>query len=172
MKTFFALLAVCAGNSPVNGEFPAQSSVTRSFDFFWICIWINRLVNIRAIGDLRRYRTHCDVNLMCCRKSVHFLICYKEWYVSVVVSSADYITCVHHMLVALVVRHEIYQTEIESVSKRWLNKVSTNERSSTGRHISHILKTSPDVRVLIDKKSMSCLFEGHRDVLNFIQNRP
>ena len=32
METFFALLALCAGNSPVTGEFPAQSPVTPSFD--------------------------------------------------------------------------------------------------------------------------------------------
>ena len=30
-----ALLAVCAGNSPVTGEFPAQRPVTRSFDVFF-----------------------------------------------------------------------------------------------------------------------------------------
>ena len=29
---FFALLALCAGNSPVTGEFPSQRPVTRSFD--------------------------------------------------------------------------------------------------------------------------------------------
>ena len=33
-KHFFALLALCAGNSPVTGEFPAQRPVTRSFDVF------------------------------------------------------------------------------------------------------------------------------------------
>ena len=32
METFSALLAICAGNSPVSGEFPTQRSVTRSFD--------------------------------------------------------------------------------------------------------------------------------------------
>ena len=32
METFSALLAICAGNSPVPGEFPAQKPVTRSFD--------------------------------------------------------------------------------------------------------------------------------------------
>ena len=32
METFAALLALCAGNSPVNGEFPAQRPVRRSFD--------------------------------------------------------------------------------------------------------------------------------------------
>ena len=31
METFSALLAICAGNSPVPGEFPTQRPVTRSF---------------------------------------------------------------------------------------------------------------------------------------------
>ena len=35
IETFPALLALCAGNSPVDGEFPAQRPVTRSFDVFF-----------------------------------------------------------------------------------------------------------------------------------------
>ena len=35
METFSALLAICAGNSPVPGEFPAQRPVTLSFDVFF-----------------------------------------------------------------------------------------------------------------------------------------
>ena len=35
METFSALLAICAGNSPVTGEFPAQRPVMRSFDAFF-----------------------------------------------------------------------------------------------------------------------------------------
>ena len=35
METFSALLAICAGNSPVSGEFPTQRPVTRSFDIFF-----------------------------------------------------------------------------------------------------------------------------------------
>ena len=35
MEIFSALLALCAGNSPVYGEFPAQRPVTRSFDDFF-----------------------------------------------------------------------------------------------------------------------------------------
>ena len=39
MVTFSALLAICAGNSPATGEFPAQRPVTRSFDvFFDLCL--------------------------------------------------------------------------------------------------------------------------------------
>ena len=35
METFSALLAICAWNSPVPGEFPAQMPVTRSFEVFF-----------------------------------------------------------------------------------------------------------------------------------------
>ena len=35
METFSALLAICAGNSPVTGEFTAQRPVTRSFNVFF-----------------------------------------------------------------------------------------------------------------------------------------
>ena len=34
-ETFSALLAICAGNSPVPGEFPTQRPMTRSFDVFF-----------------------------------------------------------------------------------------------------------------------------------------
>ena len=43
METFSALLAICAGNSPVSGEFPAQRPVTRSFDVFFDERLIKRL---------------------------------------------------------------------------------------------------------------------------------
>ena len=35
MEIITALLALCAGNSPVTGEFPSQRPVTRSFDVFF-----------------------------------------------------------------------------------------------------------------------------------------
>ena len=50
METFSALLAICAGNSPVTGEFPAQRPVTRSFDVL-ICARMNGWVNTREAGD-------------------------------------------------------------------------------------------------------------------------
>ena len=64
METFSALLAICAGNSPVPGEFPAQRPVTWSFEASLICVWINGWVNNREAGDLRRYRAHYDVIVM------------------------------------------------------------------------------------------------------------
>ena len=35
MENFPALLAICAGNSPVSGEIPAQRPVTRNFDVYF-----------------------------------------------------------------------------------------------------------------------------------------
>ena len=43
METFSALLAFCAGNSPVTGEFPTQSPVARSFDVFFDLLLNKRL---------------------------------------------------------------------------------------------------------------------------------
>ena len=43
METFSALLAICAGNSPVPGEFPAQRQVTRSFGICFDLRLIKRL---------------------------------------------------------------------------------------------------------------------------------
>ena len=67
MVTFSALLALCAGNSPVTGEFPSQRPVTRSFEVF--CALIKCWVNNRAAGDLRRHRAHYDVIIMLDDKS-------------------------------------------------------------------------------------------------------
>ena len=43
METFPALLALCAGNSPVTGDFPSQRPVTRSFDVFFDLLLYKRL---------------------------------------------------------------------------------------------------------------------------------
>ena len=70
METFFALLAICVGNSPVTGEFPAQKPVTRSFVVFYDRAWINGWVNNRKAGYLRRHRAHHDVTVMKCWNNV------------------------------------------------------------------------------------------------------
>ena len=64
METFSALLAICAGNLPVTGEFPAQRPVTRSFDVFFDLRLKNGQVNNRDAGDLRRHRVDYDVTVM------------------------------------------------------------------------------------------------------------
>ena len=55
METFPALLALCAGNSPVSD---AE-------------LWINGWVNTRVAGDLRRHRAHYDVIALLRRHNGH-----------------------------------------------------------------------------------------------------
>ena len=64
MKTFSALLALCAENSPVTGEFLAQRPVTRSFDVFFDLRLKKRLSKQSWGSDLRRHRVHYDVIVM------------------------------------------------------------------------------------------------------------
>ena len=49
VETFSASLAICAGNSPVTGEFPAQRPVTRSFDVFFD-LRLNKLLSKPSWG--------------------------------------------------------------------------------------------------------------------------
>ena len=65
METFSSLLAFCAGNSPVAGEFPAQRPVTQGFDVSLICVWNNSWVNNGDGGDLRRHRFYDALIVMC-----------------------------------------------------------------------------------------------------------
>ena len=58
-----ALLTICAGNSPVPGEVPAQRLVTRGFDGFFY-LGLNKRLNNHEAGDLKRYRDHYDVIVM------------------------------------------------------------------------------------------------------------
>ena len=57
-------MAICVGNLPVAGEFPAQRPVTRSLMFSAIYALINCWENNREAGDLRRYRAHYDVTVI------------------------------------------------------------------------------------------------------------
>ena len=49
MERFSVLLALCAGNSPVSGEFPAQGPVARSFDVFFD-LRLNKRLNKQSWG--------------------------------------------------------------------------------------------------------------------------
>ena len=64
METLSALLALCAGNSPVPVNSPHKGQWRGALMFSLICARINDLVNNRKAGDLRRNRGHYDVNVM------------------------------------------------------------------------------------------------------------
>ena len=65
METFSALLAICAGNSPFPGDFPAphKGQWRGALMYSLICVWINGWVNRREADDLRRYRAYYDVTV-------------------------------------------------------------------------------------------------------------
>ena len=82
METFSALLSICAGNSPVIGEFPAQRSVTRSFGVFFD-VRLNKRLSKQSWGwwfetPLCPSRRHCYAHyqffvflLVTCRSHFH-----------------------------------------------------------------------------------------------------
>ena len=76
METFSALLAICAGNSPVPVNSPHQGQWRGDLRFSLICARINGWVNTGEAGDLRRHRAHYDVIVMehfFCFKCVQFV---------------------------------------------------------------------------------------------------
>ena len=64
METFSALLAICAGNSPVPGEFPHKGHWHGALMFSLSCTRINGCVNYGESGDLRRHRANYDTTVM------------------------------------------------------------------------------------------------------------
>ena len=60
METKSALLALCAGNSQISGEFPSQRPVTRSFGVFFMCVWTNGWAKCLNTS----HRAHYDVTIM------------------------------------------------------------------------------------------------------------
>ena len=81
METFSALLALCAGNSPVAREFPSQRPVTRSFDVYFDLHLNKRLSkqSIRRLFDKPSYLLWRQCNGISCttRRSFH-----RIWVVS------------------------------------------------------------------------------------------
>ena len=63
MEAFSALLAPCAGNSPVTGD-PHKGQWRGTLMFYFICARINGWVNNREARDFRRHRTYYDVIVM------------------------------------------------------------------------------------------------------------
>ena len=64
MEKFSALLAICAGNSPVPVNSPHKGQWRGALMFSLICARINDWVNNREAGDLRRHRGHYGISVM------------------------------------------------------------------------------------------------------------
>ena len=77
MKTFSALLAICAGNSPVPGDFPTQRPATWTFNVFFD-LRLNKRLRNQSWGWwfetlLCLLLRHCNVNLILLIKLLNML---------------------------------------------------------------------------------------------------
>ena len=85
MQTFFALLSLCAGNSPVAGELPLQMPVTRGFDVFFD-LRLNTRLSKRSWGwwfekPSRSLWRYCNDYPFCWKYIGHFgLYCVHKYH--------------------------------------------------------------------------------------------
>ena len=64
METFSALLAFCAGNSPVPVNSPHKGQWREALMLSFICAWTNSWLNNRDASVLRHRRAHYDVTVI------------------------------------------------------------------------------------------------------------
>ena len=74
METISALLAICAGNSPVPVNSLHKGQCRRALMFSLICAWINDSVNNREADDLKCNPAHYNVNVMLCHTFVTIVL--------------------------------------------------------------------------------------------------
>ena len=70
METFSTLLAICAGNWPVTGEFPSQRPARGSFDVFFDTCLNKQSSKQSEAGDLRQSHAHYDNTVMCLNNGI------------------------------------------------------------------------------------------------------
>ena len=64
METFFALLAICARNSPSPVNSPHKGQWRGALVLSLICAWINGCINNLGARDLRRHLAHYDATVV------------------------------------------------------------------------------------------------------------
>ena len=84
METFSVLLALCAGNSPVTGEFPTKRLVTWSFDVFFDLRMNKRLCkkswNWWFEMPSRPFWRHCNVPFYFAMLKLSFLVDLRDTF--------------------------------------------------------------------------------------------
>ena len=104
MEAYFALLAPCAGNSPVTGEFPTQRPVSRSFDFPFDRHLNKRLSKHSRGWWFETHRGHYDVIVMWALMTTFFLrnpITNRYWGWTSIECRMYFITCQNYILASM-----------------------------------------------------------------------
>ena len=82
-ETFFALLAFCAGNSPVNSQ---KGQWRGGLMFYLIYAWTNNWANYHEVGNLRRHLAHYGVIVMYVESVIVSLrrhcSCQNRWHIT------------------------------------------------------------------------------------------
>ena len=160
METFSALLALCEGNSPVTGEFPSQSQWRGALMFSLICAWINRWVNNREAGDLRRHRAHYDV---------------------IVITAHGWLTDVHdvdHYAMKWSVNHIVTRQKLDTqrfYPKRHYTDVTMSPMASQITSLGIVYSTvywGADQRKHHNSASLAFVWRIHRGPVNSPHKRP
>ena len=135
METFSALLYLCAGISPVPGEFPSQRSVTRSFDVFF-----DLSLNKTLIKQSRRlwFETasrslwrHCNEHITSCcfvltSPYAPNTFTYKYWY------------AISYMLLKRLLHNEIIQViEMFLHWRQWPTYFTVSTQFFAGYFVTH-----------------------------------
>ena len=89
MEPFSALLALCAGNSPVPANSPHNGQWRGALMFPLIRAGINYWVNNPEAGDLTLHRSHYDVTLMlcCCFRATVRIILHSNTAINILIYS-------------------------------------------------------------------------------------
>ena len=142
---FFALLALCEGNSPVTGEFLSQRPVTRSFDIFF-----DLSPNNRDVRNLRRHRTHCDVTVMkwrciiwgrshVCAPWIHLETrdnsCTPSKRLPSVIRTETHFTAIEYYNLVVSRDHQAVWTEFVELTKIWPGQFTIASESRASRKL-------------------------------------
>ena len=139
MEAFSVLLAFCAGNSPVTGEFPSQRPVTLSFDVFFDLRLVMRLSKWLKdkIYDKIKYKYLANyyswfpriweafVNYA--RSHLRWYICelkYLRIKIEDIVSTSRLIQLVNHC--NLITRNQVWISPREHYTQAWLAQIDKN----------------------------------------------
>ena len=117
METFSTLLALCARNSPVAGEFHHKGQWHGALMFF-ICAWTNGWVNNQFAFDLKHHRTPYDVTIMHLENNVW------TWVVDRLGVHWDHVYCVYLWVNAGNKHQNHYNDVIMSAMGSQINSVS------------------------------------------------
>ena len=113
MEIFSALRTLCAGNSPVTGEFPSERPVTRNFDVFFDLRLSKYFLNNGEAGNLRRHRAHYNVIVMLWKVDISnckYCWMFKQWCVICIRNYSNNLSVIN------VIPYRI------TIGKIWVNK--------------------------------------------------